>query len=58
MTISVNYVGDQSHFLNPSGQNARGYWSNQLNPVYLAALGGVKDSTGTKPLLIAAATSP
>ncbi len=57
MTISVNYVGDQSHFLNPSGQNARGYWSNQLNPVYLAALGGVKDSTGTKPLLIAAATS-
>jgi hypothetical protein len=57
MTISVNYVGDQSHFLNPSGQNARGYWANQLNPVYLAALGGVTDSTGTKPILIAAATS-
>jgi hypothetical protein len=57
MTISVNYVADQSHFLNPSGQNARGYWTNQLNPVYLAALGGVTDSTGTKPILIAAATS-
>jgi hypothetical protein len=57
MTISVNYVGDQSHFINPSGQNVRGYWSNQLNPVYLAALGGVTDSTGTKPILIAAATS-
>jgi hypothetical protein len=57
MTISVNYVGDQSHFINPSGQNARGYWSNQLNPVYLAALGGVTDTTGTKPILIAAATS-
>jgi hypothetical protein len=57
MTISVNYVADQSHFLNPSGQNIRGYWSNQLNPVYLAALGGVTDSTGTKPILIAAATS-
>ena len=57
MTISVNYVGDQSHFLNPSGQNARGYWSNQLNPIYLAGLGGVTDSTGTKPILIAAATS-
>jgi hypothetical protein len=57
MTISINYVGDQSHFLNPSGQNARGYWSNQLNPIYLATLGGVTDSTGTKPLLIAAATS-
>ena len=57
MTISVNYVADQSHFVNPSGQNARGYWTNQLNPVYLAALGGLTDSTGTKPLLIAAATS-
>jgi hypothetical protein len=57
MTISVNYVADQSHFLNPSGQNARGYWSNQLNPIYLAGLGGVKDTTGSKPILIAAATS-
>jgi hypothetical protein len=57
MTISVNYVADQAHFVNPSGQNIRGYWSNQLNPVYLAALGGLTDSTGTKPLLIAAATS-
>jgi len=59
MTIAVNYVGDQSHFLinsTSSGANARGYWSNQLNPVYLAALGGVLDSTGTKPILIAAAT--
>jgi hypothetical protein len=57
MTISVNYVGDQAHFLNPSGQNARGYWSNQLNPAYLAALGGVSDSTGLKPILNAPATS-
>ena len=56
MTISVNYVADQSHFVNTGG-NARGYWANQLNPVYLAALGGLTDSTGTKPLLIAAATS-
>jgi len=57
MTVSVNYVGDQAHFINPSGQNARGYWTNQLNPIYLAALGGVTDVTGTKPILIAAATS-
>jgi hypothetical protein len=56
MTLSVNYVGDQSHFLSTGG-NARGYWANQLNPLYLAALGGLLDSTGTKPLLIAAATS-
>ena len=56
MTIAVNYVGDQSHFLNTGG-NVRGYWDNQLNPVYLAALGSVTDSTGTKPILIAAATA-
>ena len=59
MTIAVNYVGNESHFIVNSGTtggNPRGLWSNQLNPVYLAALGGVLDSTGTKPLLIAAAT--
>jgi hypothetical protein len=59
MTIGVNYVGNQSHFLinsTSSGANARGYWTNQLNPVYLAALGGVLDSTGKTPLLIAPAT--
>ncbi len=57
MTLSVNYIGDQTHFINPAGQNARGYWSNQLNPIYLAGLGGVTDSTGSKPILIAPATS-
>lgn len=56
MIVSVNYVGDQSHFVNTGG-NARGYWANQLNPVYLAGLGGVTDSTGTKPLLNSAATA-
>jgi hypothetical protein len=56
MTLSVNYVGDESHFLN-TGTNARGYWSNQLNPIYLPTLGPLVDSTGKKPLLNAAATS-
>jgi len=56
MTVSANYVGDQSHFLSTGG-NARGFWANQLNPVYLATLGPVTDTTGTKPILIAAATS-
>lgn len=55
MTIAANYAGDQSHFLSTGG-NARGYWNNQLNPVYLPVLGPLKDSAGTKPLLIAAAT--
>ena len=59
MTLAVNYVGNQSHFLidsTSSGGNARGYWANQLDPKYLAALGGVTDSTGPKPILISAAT--
>lgn len=56
MTIAVNYVGDQSHFLN-TGSNVRGYWANQLNPIYLAALGPATDTTGTTPLLLATATS-
>jgi hypothetical protein len=55
MTLGVNFVGDQSHFLN-TGSNSRGYWANQLNPVYLAGLGGVLDTTNTKPILNAAAT--
>jgi len=59
MTIAVNYVGSESHhvFENTGSTNARGYWVNQLNPVYLAALGPVLDSTGKKPILTAAATS-
>jgi len=59
MTLAVNYVGSESHhvFETSAGTNARGYWVNQLNPVYLAALGNVLDSTGTKPILTAAATT-
>jgi hypothetical protein len=59
MTVAVNFVGNQSHFLvdsTSSGGNARGYWANQLDPKYLAALGSVTDTTGTKPILISAAT--
>jgi hypothetical protein len=64
LTLGINYAGNESHFIInsgavPSGQigNARGYWTNQLNPKYLAVLGSVKDSTGTKPILNAAATT-
>jgi Carboxypeptidase regulatory-like domain len=63
MTIAVNYVGDQSHFLinstNTGTGTARGYWSNQLNPIYLAGLGGVVgvSATGARvPILTAPAT--
>jgi hypothetical protein len=59
LTLAVNYAGNQSHFIINSGTTgsaARGYWANQLNPKYLAVLGAVKDSTGSKPILNAAAT--
>ena len=59
LTLGVNYAGNESHFIINSGTtggNARGQWTNQLNPKYLAVLGAVKDSTGTKPILNAAAT--
>jgi hypothetical protein len=64
LTLGINYVGNQSHHLinsTNSGQgSARGYWSNQLNPVYLAGLGsqvGSSLSGGAVPLLQAPATA-
>lgn len=63
LTFGINYAGNESHFIVnsgnvPSGQNgnARGYWTHELDPRYLAVLGSVKDSTGSKPILNAAAT--
>lgn len=56
LTLTINYAGTESHFLLPGASNARGYWSNQLNPQYMIALGGIADSTGKAPLLGANAT--
>jgi hypothetical protein len=62
MTLAINYVGNQSHHLinstNTGTGTARGYWSNQLNPIYLVALGPATDTTGTLPLLTAPANGP
>jgi Carboxypeptidase regulatory-like domain/TonB-dependent Receptor Plug Domain/TonB dependent receptor len=55
LTLTVNYAGTQSHFLLTGGANARGYWANQLDPKYLAALGSVLATDGT-PLLAAKPT--
>ena len=63
LTLGVNYVGDESHFIvnsGTTGSNARGQWTNQLNPVYLATLGSVagKSLTGSAvPLLNAPASA-
>jgi hypothetical protein len=56
LTLTLNYAGTQSHFLLAGGSNPRGYWTNQLDPRYMVALGGVADSTGKNPLLGAKAT--
>jgi hypothetical protein len=60
MTLAVNYVGNESHFIinsGTTGANARGYWSNQLDPQYLAVLGPLLKSGGGGPLLTAPATA-
>ena len=61
LTLAINYVGNQSHHLinstNTGTGTARGYWSNQLNPIYLMGLGDASDSTGKQPLLTAPANS-
>ena len=36
ITSTVSYVGSEGHFLISDGGDARGYWSNQLDPKYLA----------------------
>ena len=35
MTLTATYVGSEGHFLQLDSFNARGYWSNQLDPKYL-----------------------
>jgi len=61
MTLEINYVGDEAHHIwDGSSQNERGYWNNQLNPLYLATLGPVVGvGSGGKPasLLTAPATT-
>jgi len=36
LTSGITYVGSQGHFLISDGGNARGYWSDALDPKYLA----------------------
>jgi hypothetical protein len=59
MTLTVNYVGNESHFITDSKRssgNLRGYWSGELDPKYLAGLGPLISADGKLPLLDAPAT--
>ncbi len=46
LSSSISYVGSQGHFLQSDSSNARGYWSDQLDPKYLY-LGSHLSDTGT-----------
>lgn len=39
ITATVNYVGSEGHFLQLDSNHARGYWSDDLDPKYIAQLG-------------------
>ena len=54
LTLTMNYVGAEGHFLAPSG-SARGFWANQLDPKYLV-LGTLLSSSAT-PANIATANA-
>jgi len=36
MTVDITYVGSQGHFEPVQNHNARGYWSDEMDPKYLA----------------------
>jgi hypothetical protein len=46
MTLTATYVGSEGHFLQTDSGNARGYWSDFLDPKYLY-LGSTLASLGT-----------
>src|SRR5262249_32716547 len=58
LTLEINYVGNQSHppitSTNSATGSARGQWTNQLTPIYLAGLGN--QVAGPTSLLAAPAT--
>ncbi len=53
VTAEADYVGSQAHFLPPTGNGARGYWANELNPIYYK-LGTLLNATPSAANLAAA----
>ena len=54
LALKIAYVGTQGHFLPAASSGARGLWTNQIDPKYLA-LGGLLNSTVTPSVLTQAA---
>ena len=57
MTSNITYVGSQGHFLPADASNARGFWSNQLDPKYLS-LGAALTTAGTSACAANGLTCP
>ncbi|MGA7155358.1 MAG: carboxypeptidase-like regulatory domain-containing protein [Acidobacteriaceae bacterium] len=57
MTATISYVGNQGHFLVPTG-SPRGYWSNQLDPKYLSLGATALGATATASNMPAGTTLP
>lgn len=55
LTITLSYAGSESHFV--AGAGVPGFWSGQLDPAYVAALGSTLASDGATNILNAQATS-
>ncbi len=53
LTFSLTYVGSEGHFLQTDSLTGRGYWSNALDPKYLA-LGPRLADTGTTATTVTA----
>jgi len=54
LTIMVNYAGSQSHFV--AGAGVPGFWSGEIDPAHVAALGSVLASDGLTNIMNAPAT--
>jgi hypothetical protein len=54
MTVTAGYSGSESHFV--AGAGVPGFWSGQLDPAYVAALGSVVATDGVTSILNADAT--
>jgi len=57
-TVTISYVGSEGHFEISDSGNARGYWTNQLNPMYLSLGSQLSNKATSANLSAAGVTCP
>ena len=57
ITLTATYVGSEGHFLQLDSFNARGLWSDQLDPKYLGLAGHLADNGKSSPTVAADCTT-